>query len=336
VKVITLSAERPHEEFLPAGRKKSAVLASVIAVLGALSLFALPQQAVSNQYGVLAILTAGLIAFLVLFAPRGPVESAEVVSRDSQIHVKLSLDKERSGYVEVGELTMFGFSREESYHTLFNLEPKSSQHFSNQRRIEFMLPLSEAGGLVYRRGVALNGLIKCPGCKIILQDGQELYAAALVSIGRARKTHPAKTTLLAGGAQCILREGAEGGLSFLISAAEVAGGMGSAKVSLKILRRLRERDIELSFEEKIMELGSGGGSSGVWRPGSLGGKGIVIIFNGTLSFLNVVEALGLNELLLDPAPGVEYSVVLETSLTRLISWRDEAPLTISLNGAEKD
>jgi hypothetical protein len=334
VRVISLSAERPHAEFLPISRRKAAVLAAILAAIGFLSLLTWPPSLLN--FGFLAILTAGLIAFLTFFAPRGPVESAEARRQGSRLHMRLKMDRERSGVLEVGELTMLGIGREESYSSVFRLEPSSSQHFSSQRSLEFSLPLWEARGLVSRRKAVVNGLIKCPGCRITLQDGQELFLAALVPMDGSLRISLGKTSLEAGGAQCILNEASEGGIRFMVSASGVAGGSKRGKVALMIRRCFREDGVEFSVEERVLELDAGGGGSGSWKPRGLVGEERLILFNGTLSFFNIAEALGARELLMDPAPRTEYSVVLEARAGRMRSWRDEAPLTISLAGPEKD
>lgn len=338
MRVVNLSAELPHKTFLPVSRRKIIITGSVLAALSILLIFLNPSTP-ANERGLdttlLVLVTSIILLLLALLPPKSLIKSIDIKKVNDQLIVNLSLSKELSGILEVGQLTATESVLDESVQTVYQLQQQSTVTLNQASSIQAVLPGGAVAGLLTKKGEGMHGLIRCPGLRLSVANGPEIFLAWIRPARSAIEITLNKSNLYLQGAQCSLSYGSLGGVNFLVSAADRAGKLFSGKVILKLLRTLSQGTLNLKHEEIISEVKSGGMGSGNWRPSPYIGEEILIVFDRSRSVREIMSELKMREFIADPVPNVEYAIVLESRRNSFQWERDVANLTIKSSREEE-
>ncbi|GBC70861.1 hypothetical protein HRbin02_00633 [Candidatus Calditenuaceae archaeon HR02] len=341
MRIVDLSPELSHRAFLPVSRRKIIIAGVIIAALSLLLMALDPMSPFNTQSPnptLLILVTAIILILLALSTGKTPLRSVSAlpIDRGEQLRVRLEFKRPISGVLEVGELIATEYQLGESIRTSFDLNPSSKSELHSISDLHVTLPSGRVAGLLVGSGENAKGILKCPALKISLINGPELYVVWVKSTSGPLKIGLEKSYLYLDGAQCSLSYGSKGSINYLLSAAERAGKLFSGKVKLKLLRSLNDGVLNLRHEEVIADVRNGEVDWGAWSPRTYSGEDVLIVLNGSRRLGDLLNALNLRDFVADPAPGVEYSFVLESGGWGLYSERDVAYITINSSGKEEE
>ncbi|MCS7146455.1 MAG: hypothetical protein RMJ28_00895 [Nitrososphaerota archaeon] len=333
MRIVDLSAELYHMAFLPVSRRKLVITGAVFAALSLLLIILNPSEPLFQQAPsptLLILITSIILILIALSTDRSLIKSVDAAtSGDGRIlHIGLIFKKPLSGLLETGEITAAEFLQGDSLHTSYSLRPEKVITFQSTTTLRASIVGGPVTGLIVGGGEKFSGIFKCPGLKISITNGPEVYMVWVNPIRDSFRVELEKSSLYSNGAQCSLSYGSKGGVNYLLSAADKARGLLSNSVTLKLSRVLKDGLLNLKHEEVVAEIKSGEAGSGVWQPRTYDGEDVLILFSGSRRLKELLYALKSSEFVADPAPGVDYAFVLE-SKGRFQSERDIARVAIN-------
>lgn len=287
---------------------------------------------------LLMLVTSIMLIIIALSSDRTLIRSLSAMVEDNggSLNIKIIFKEPVSGFLQVGEISAVEFVRDESVSTSYVIQSESEHSFHSTSTLSAKITGKPASGLVTGSVERATGVFRCPGMKISILNGPELYVAWLRPASTSLNIRIEKPNLFSVGAQCSLSYSSSGGINYLLSSSERSNFLFPSRVVLKLLRVLSSGPLNLKHEEVVAEVKGGEVGTGVWHPRSYVGEDVLIVFNGLRRVGEILYALGSREFVVDPAPGVTYSFVLERKRSKLRSERDVAYITINSSGEKEE
>jgi len=334
LRVVDISSDLPHKAFLPIDRRKLLIAGIIFAALSSLLIAIDPFQPIHYNGPtptLLILATSILIILIAILGERRTIKGVSFNHHGRSLRVTLTFEKAVSGIVEVGELTATEYRGDDFPKTIYTLDPEDVSRFYATNEVTAEIRQGVARGLAKRSDDGVMGVLRCPGARITTLDGHELFLAWLRPGPRSPVLGVERSHLYSGGAECTLSSTSTGEVRFTVSASGVGGGLLPFKAYLKVSRVLSLGVMDILHEEVITEVRGGEAEWGLWTPQGYRGDEALVIFNGSRRLLDLIDSLKIREFVSDPAPGVEYYIVLE-SRGWLQIHKDRARMRLELTG----